>query len=254
MTAGQDDPEDYFLPLTDQRVFGAGIKRKRVPFVPASHDDATLPARPEAERTKSAGARYLDIVLPENNLGSDRSLPPSFLSIDNRPAKAGDLADHEEIASNDIQICSDCSQRLAPDLGGPKKHESSMCHQLAMPHVQPPSNLPRTSVAARYLSYYGWDPDSRPGLGALGQGIKYPIKPKDKRDTIGLRERVDADDPKWALKSPKDSRHAEHDPSPRSLNAKQVRQQALDEKKRAEKLREKFYSRVDLEEVLGPID
>lgn len=36
------------------------------------------------------------------------------------------------------------------------------------------------------LRAQGWDPDSRTGLGAKGEGIRYPIKAKEKDDKLGV--------------------------------------------------------------------
>ncbi|KZZ91288.1 G-patch domain containing protein [Ascosphaera apis ARSEF 7405] len=67
----QEDPDDYFLPLEDQRVFGAGIRRKRVKFVPAKEtsaggsilDSSLRAASAPPQEQISAGDRYLSIVL-----------------------------------------------------------------------------------------------------------------------------------------------------------------------------------------------
>ena len=32
----------------------------------------------------------------------------------------------------------------------------------------------------------GWDPDARTGLGAHGEGIRYPIKAKEKNNKLGI--------------------------------------------------------------------
>ena len=59
------DDEDYFVPLEDQRVFGAGIKRKRVPFVRAAGDlHTTAPSAPTSNTpTRSVADIYSSIVL-----------------------------------------------------------------------------------------------------------------------------------------------------------------------------------------------
>jgi G-patch domain len=90
------------------------------------------------------------------------------------------------------------------------------------------------------LSTYGWDPDSRQGLGAKGEGIRVPIKGKIKNDTSGLG--VDTGGGGKAQKQK---------PPLVRLNAKQVRQQEAEGKKRAARLRDTFYCK-DLEQYLGP--
>lgn len=59
MSVTTDD--DYYVPLVDQRVFGAGIKRKRIAFVPATTEQTSIPKA--SSTTENAGARYLSIVL-----------------------------------------------------------------------------------------------------------------------------------------------------------------------------------------------
>ena len=62
----------------------------------------------------------------------------------------------------------------------------SVTHQLCLPHSYPPSHLDRNRYGLKHLSSYGWDPDSRVGLGASGEGINAPVKVKVKNDTVGL--------------------------------------------------------------------
>jgi hypothetical protein len=96
------------------------------------------------------------------------------------------------------------------------------------------------------LTTYGWDPDSRKGLGMRQEGIRIPIKPKEKKDTTGLRE---AEDDNQAPKKRKTT--APKDDKVVKLNAKQVRVKEMEAKKKAEKLRRTFYGQ-DLEKYLGP--
>ncbi|KPI35522.1 uncharacterized protein AB675_10924 [Cyphellophora attinorum] len=197
------DDEDYFVPLEDQRVFGAGIKRKRIAFVPATDDATTTSAIPSTTSPPktTVADRYLSIVL---QVPTDRKLPasnaPSTVTQDNSPT----------------------------------------------------SHLDRTSHGMRYLTSHGWDPDARVGLGANAQGIRYPIKAKPKHDTVGLRERVDADDAAATVKVRKADQQR-----PRSrervvmVDAKEVRRREGEAKRRADKLRTLFYSNDEVERYLG---
>jgi hypothetical protein len=81
----------------------------------------------------------------------------------------------------------------------------------------------------RYLESYGWDPDSRRGLGATGEGIREPIKGKLKADTVGLGA---------VLPSPAVEKRKE---KVQKLNAKQVRKGHVEARKRGVRLREMFY-------------
>jgi hypothetical protein len=96
------------------------------------------------------------------------------------------------------------------------------------------------------LETYGWDPNSRKGLGARGEGIRIPVKAKEKKDTSGLRETVDEDNGKAKRKT-----NVEKDDKVVRLNAKQIRIKDMEDKKRAERLRKSFYGQ-DLEKYLGP--
>lgn len=147
---GYAEQESYFLPAEDQRVFGAGITRKRVPFVPASTDESNVPTKPRT----AVGDRYLSIVLKTQEQKSQEDEPTG--------------------------ICGVCGQPVK------ESHESSISHQLCLEHSHPPSHLPREHVGLKILGSHGWDPDCRLGLGATGEGIRVPIKSKIKNNTAGL--------------------------------------------------------------------
>ncbi|KIW21182.1 hypothetical protein PV08_01762 [Exophiala spinifera] len=221
-----DDGEDYHIPLQDQRVFGAGIKRKRIAFVPASSaSESSLPtfSNPQPQPVDIA-SRYLSIVLPKDS----QSLPDRSSSA---PPGLGPAR---------CKVCNNPITSL-------DQHESTLAHQLCLAHVNPPSHLDRTHLGVKYLESYGWDPDSRLGIGARNEGIRIPIKPKEKHDTEGLRERQEEDE---ATILKKRTAGKKEDKVVR-LDAKKVRLQAEEAKKRAERLRKSFYG-PDLEQYLGP--
>ncbi|OAL33557.1 hypothetical protein AYO20_07243 [Fonsecaea nubica] len=222
-----DTDEDYYIPPQDQRVFGAGIRRKKINFVPASTPDSQISTTKPSTST-NARARYLAIVLPQdtNNLeNTERDLEPDQAQ----------------------GICAVCQQPVAAIDELATSHEASIAHQVCLKHSFPPSDLDRDRVGLRYLSSYGWDPDSRRGLGAKEEGIRIPIKTKEKNDTVGLRETVDEEETNVLKKK--------HNPKKEEkivkLNAKRVRIMDDEAKKRAEKLRQLFYG-PDLEKYLGP--
>jgi hypothetical protein len=90
-----------------------------------------------------------------------------------------------------------------------------------------------------YLSTHGWDPDARRGLGAAQQGITFPVKAKAKDDKLGIGIEVPR-----GLPPPKKKE--------RLLDAKKVRKMALDEKKRAARIRQELFGDGKLEKYLGP--
>ncbi|KAK4938807.1 hypothetical protein LTR10_020814 [Elasticomyces elasticus] len=226
-----EEDEDYFLPVQDQRVFGAGIKRKRIAFVPASISESSIPTTKPQESTNIA-SRYLSIVLPKES----------------RRVEERDEKKAEQVAAKTCAVCkqplSSSNENIAAiDIHA---HESSIAHQVCVQHSYPPSHLDREHVGVRYLEAYGWDPDSRAGLGARQEGIRIPIKPKEKHDTAGLRE-IEEDD-SWGTRTK--IKVKKQDKVIR-LDAKKVRVMDMEAKKRAEKLRKSFYG-PDLEKYLGP--
>ncbi|EXJ63475.1 uncharacterized protein A1O5_11524 [Cladophialophora psammophila CBS 110553] len=227
-----EQDEDYYLPLRDQRVFGAGIRRKKIDFVPASKSDSQITPSQSSNST-SAGSRYLSIVLAQSSQIPDGGT--------RRAAGQDSRADQTQ------GICAVCHQPIPSTDKPSTSHESSIAHQVCLKHSHPPSSLDRERVGLRYLSTYGWDPDSRRGLGARQEGIRVPIKAKAKNDTVGLRETVDEDTKKLAKKKMK----VQKEDKIVKLSAKQVRIKDDEAKKRAEKLRQMFYG-PDLEKYLGP--
>ncbi|EEQ30748.1 hypothetical protein McanMca71_000569 [Microsporum canis] len=256
--ASNDD--EYSIP----QGFGAGIKRKRVPFVP-SRDTATLSTTTSAPATVSSSptpggssiaAKYLSIVLPSSSQ-SDTGSPGN--------------------TSSDTELCEVCRLPLKAipkqlnqgDEREPKAsaseppdtipHEASLAHQVCLPHSHPPSAVDRTRAGYKYLSSYGWDPDARSGLGPTGSGIQIPLKPKMKNDTVGLGVgswRDEAEDhggkrQKRKLKQLREKEEADKAKNARKLNAKQVRLQEEEKKRHGEKLRDVFYRTEDMEKYLG---
>lgn len=279
------DDEDYFVPLEDQRVFGAGIKRKRVPFVRASGDlHTTTPSAPISnEPARSVADIYSSIVLSKKHKKGTRDVnkqekdsvadlkdefsPPAIATvassentIDNQPTTE---SQKEVVAVVGTGVCEICNLPVTTkstkdaDLDEVETtsittkhtpHEASMVHQICLQHSHPPSHLDRTRHGLRYLASYGWDPDSRVGLGAEGRtGILQPIKPKAKTTTSGLGL---AKEDEEAITARKDLRKQQQEQR-QKLNAKQVRLAHLADKRKGEKLRELFYASDDIQRYLG---
>ncbi|KAL4980546.1 hypothetical protein BDW66DRAFT_156677 [Aspergillus desertorum] len=248
------EDEDYFLPLEKQRVFGAGITRKRVPFVRSSELSAltsSAPATPAATGTNIANT-YLSIVMPKAAVPSSTSAfttatAPASDSPSTTTEPAADTADGRSHSTppppTPNQTCEVCHLPLSSSgTAADRLHESSLAHQVCLTHSHPPSHLDRTRHGLRYLESYGWDPDSRSGLGAPGrEGIREPLKGKLKADTVGLGA---------VLPSPSSVDKKEKN-RVQKLNAKQVRKRHLDAKKKGEKLREIFYQDDDVLRYLG---
>ncbi|GAM35521.1 G-patch domain protein [Talaromyces pinophilus] len=279
------DDEDYFVPLEDQRVFGAGIKRKRVPFVRATDDlHTTTPSAPISNTpARSVADIYSSIVLSKKHKTDTRNADKqekeavADLKDEISPAPIATIASSETTIitqptseqQNDVvavaegSVCEICN---LPVTANPPKdtdvdefeptstttkhtpHEASMVHQICLQHSHPPSHLDRTRPGLRYLTSYGWDPDSRVGLGAEGRtGILQPIRPKAKTSTSGLGLTKEDEDAIAARKGLRKQQQEQR----QKLNAKQVRLAHLADKKKGEKLRELFYASDDIQRYLG---
>ncbi|EGC47539.1 G-patch domain-containing protein [Histoplasma capsulatum var. duboisii H88] len=239
------DDDEYFVSLEGQRVFGAGIKRKRVHFIPSSETSASAISSSPQEtssfstpNTFSIGDRYLSIVLSSSSDAGKSKLhqtTSTTTSISTKPTcEICDLP-LPPFPSPSLDSSSSSSQ-MAKYTSNP--HEATLAHQICLSHSHPPSAIDRTRTGFKYLSAQGWDPDSRLGLGPQGQGIAVPLKPRVKHDTLGL-----------GVKQPEKAKQART--RVEKLNAKQVRKMEVEGKKKGEKLREMFYASYDIEKYLG---
>lgn len=257
MMPPEEDDEDFFLPLEDQRVFGAGIRRKRVPFVRSSQHElnTTTPARPSSTPSgPNIADRYLSIVLKQPDMasasssttGSRESSPPARTTHSAPPASEAIYPPPPHPPSQAVDHCEICNLPLPTEQrstdGHP--HEATLAHQACLAHSHPPSHLDRTRAGLRYLSTYGWDPDSRLGLGAAGrEGIREPLKGRIKNDTAGLGVGLDADGDR--IPPPPPPKKVQ------KLNAKQARKGAVEARKRGDRLRKMFFQSDEVLKYLG---
>lgn len=229
--------DEYEIPLQDQRVFGAGLKRKRIHFVPST-TSSSVPTTPPSTtvNTTTAGDRYLSIVLSKCDHNSrSSSEPPSTTSTNEGKGTDG--------CSSTVQ-CEICSLPLSSAIEPSHLHEASIAHQVSLKHSHPPSHLDRSRLGLRYLQSQGWDPDSRLGLGAQGQGIQFPVKAKPKDDKMGL-----------GLTLP-DLGNGKREAMTKKvlggkLDAGKVRKLEEKDRRRRQRLQEVFYRNDDVERYLG---
>ncbi|KAK2060146.1 G-patch domain-containing protein [Colletotrichum caudatum] len=225
--------EEEEVPLHHRRPFGAGIQRRPIQFVKAS--DPTLSTTEPIKTTKSGssvGDFYLSLVLPSENKKPETAKPEAQMCA---------LCDLP-LGKNDAvgEISKEGSDSIN-DKATIRKHETSIAHQVCLTHSHPPSALDRSRMGLTYLSSHGWDPDSRKGLGAAGQGMQYPLKTKAKEDKYGL-----------GLDIPKDLKsRVEKKQKPQTLDAKKCREKADEDKKKAERLRQMFYGSEAMDRYLG---
>jgi len=221
--------DEYYVPLVDQRVFGAGIKRKRIAFVPAANHDSSISV---PAKSSNAGSKYLSIVMKTANPHT-----ATATSLD---------GNQQEVPST----CEICGQKVVGENRVRNSHATSIAHQVCLEHSHPPSHLDRSHVGLKYLQDYGWDPDARLGLGAKQEGIRIPIKAKQKHDSVGLgllnynKEDLDT------AKQKKGSWPKKNENRAVKLNAKEVRRIEEEKGRRAEKLRRSVYGE-DLSQYLG---
>lgn len=215
---------------------GAEITRRKILFVPAAVAPAqAVQLAPQTTSSQSPADRYLDIVLKTG---------PSVEDQQSTPTKA---SDHERSSTRqqlDVEgsFCEICNLPIDARGGVPStaftNHEYTIAHMVCLTHSHPPSHLDRSRQGLKYLSSYGWDPNSRQGLGATGGGIRVPIKAKVKNDTVGLGVKI---------KGNKKSKDAKAE----RVDAKQVRRKDREDRRKRERLQEMFYSNDDVEKYLG---
>lgn len=222
------EDDEYEIPFRDQRYFGAGIKRKRVRFVPSSTTESTIvPKEPSA--TGSAASRYLDIVLMGTTESSlDAAAPREQNTQLGEQAKTA-----VNVEDSADQLCEICSRPLDDTT----THNTSIAHQVCLVHSHPPSHIDRKRKGLQVLSSHGWDPDSRLGLGAAGEGRLYPVRATKNPEKAGLGLR------------PEDLVKQER-VKPVRLDAGRVRKAEAEKKREGQKLRDAFYRSEDVERYL----
>ena len=267
-----DDHDDEYdeIPLHRLRPFGAGIKRKRIEFVPqSSATESTLTASPAAKA--SLGDVYLSIVLPkkkqavavqeeadrgavitkgdvEDSHGATTDRPglpakvrivpappapaPAVLSVD---ASSGPSS-HASDPNTKSTICPTCNQSVDPN--DPTAHSTTLHHQLSLPHSHPPSALNRTSMGYTYLSSYGFDVDARLGLGASGSGRLHPVRASNRadKDKLGI----------GATKEEKTERIRRE-----GLDAGEAKKMEEGKKKKEQRMRDLVYGSDEVNKYLG---
>lgn len=226
MSGDEFDDLDDDIPLQHRKPFGSGLRRGEIKFVPASSEDPKVTQQAGGKtQGQSVSDFYLNMVLKKPDAAAPREAPES-----------------EE---RTVELCEVCqmpltaASRTNTSSGAGGHHEASIAHQVCLAHSHPPSALDRSRLGLSVLESQGWDPDSRAGLGAAGQGVQHPIKVKPKADNLGIGVVV-----------PKDFRVKEKE-KPQLLDAKKVRKMAAEDRKKADKLQRQIFGRVDLERYLG---
>lgn len=211
-----EDPNVSTKPFVEQRAFGRGLWKNPIKFVSSAPE-----VQPTTTSTngKTMAEKYLAIMFPN---GQPQPEPEAFprCGICGEPVKETD-------------------QRI---------HYLSPAHQAALPRAPIPSAIDRTRMGLKYMEKHGYDFDARQGLGTSGQGMLFPLVPKEKRDKLGLGIDKKEHTQRKALggASRADVREGR-------LDAGKVRKLAQVQKKRDDKLQRMFYGNDEVEKYLGQL-
>ncbi|PYI03031.1 hypothetical protein BO78DRAFT_400056 [Aspergillus sclerotiicarbonarius CBS 121057] len=286
---GGEDEDEYFLPLQDQRVFGAGIRRKRVPFVRSSEHElsttTTTTSRISEPVPTSSGQsiadRYLSIVLARGDSGAQsrsqspqiqlqqsqtqsqphseappppytQSQPPqTSTSITSPNTKPQPTPTPEPESEPEPEICPVCNLPIHPP------SSSSSTTPDSTPHTHP-----HEATLPHQLSLPHSHPPShldrtRPGLRYLAA---YGWDP-DNRVGLGAPGREGIREPvKGKVKEdtvglgavvPEIKDRGKVKGRVEKLNAKEVRKRQMEERRKGEKMREMFFRSDEVLKYLG---
>ncbi|KAL1896930.1 hypothetical protein Cpir12675_002578 [Ceratocystis pirilliformis] len=170
------------IPLCLKTPFSSGIRRQKVAFVKAS-----LPGDlPDNHRsTKTGDSNVSDLYL--QLVAGAGSASEKVTDYENE-LESPEPASATTASTSEVTMCDVCKITVDTSQGHNRwnEHEASVAHELSLPHSHPPSALDRSRMGLGYLKSYGWDPDSRRGLGVAEQGMQYPIKAKVKDGNLGI--------------------------------------------------------------------
>lgn len=214
-----DDEDISTAPFVQHPAYGRGLWKNPIQFVSAGADTPT-PTDTSSAKGRTMAEHYLAIMFPN---GQPQPKPDAYprCSICGEPVKAAD-------------------QRI---------HYLSPAHQAALPLAPIPSAIDRSRMGLKYMERHGFDVDARVGLGANGQGMLFPLVPKEKRDKLGLGIDKKDHEKKVSLGGASAA-----DIKAGKLDSGKIRKLAQVEKRRHEKLQRMFYGNEEVEKFLGQLD
>lgn len=212
-----DDADISTLPFASHAAYGRGLWKNPIQFVSAVPE---APSTATPSHGNTLAEKYLAIMFPN---GQPPPRPEAY------PA------------------CGICGEPVKEQ--DPRMHYLSPAHQAALPRTHIPSAIDRTRMGLKYMSKHGYDVDARLGLGASGQGMLFPLVPKEKRDKLGLGIDKKEHEKKRALGGASVA-----DVKEGRLDAGKVRKMAKVEKKKHDKLQRMFYGNDEVEKYLGQLE
>lgn len=258
--------ESESTPLQYQRFFGgAGLKRKRVEFVPAtSPSEALQKDRPR----RPLGDVYLSIVRPSTQVPPTLQHDETDGGYENikilkgsniQPGSSQEIfTSQTSDMDSSSQLCPICHLLLPEPSSGCDAssipHELTLPHEIALAHSHPPSALDRRSKGLSYLSSYGWDPDARFGLGATGEGRLDFVKDSRRQtgDVRGIGVDARDDDAIGTVKAGQEAEKRRRERVRENENEKEsAKSRELRKKKEMERLKALIYGRDDVNKMLG---
>jgi hypothetical protein len=213
-----NDTDISTLPFTSHPAYGRGLWKRPVAFVPAASSTPPAPSKPIDGQ--SIAQKYLAIMFPN---GQPIPEPDAY------------------------PLCGICGEPVKE--ANHRIHFLSAAHQAALPRAPVPSAIDRTRMGLKYMQNYGWDVDARVGLGANGEGMLFPLVPKEKRDKLGLGVDKKAEERRKGLISGR----AVPKPGEIRLDAGKIQKLAKVEKRKHHKLQRMFYGNDEVEKYLGEL-
>jgi hypothetical protein len=213
-----DDADISTVPFVQQHAYGRGLWKNPITFVSAA--PAVAPPGTSTANGTTMAEKYLAIIFPN---GQPQPNPEAY------------------------PLCGICGDPVKET--DQRTHYLSPAHQAALPRAPIPSAIDRTRMGLKYMEKHGYDVDARLGLGASGQGMLFPLVPKEKRDKLGL-----GIDKKEHTKRRNLGGASAYEVKHGKLDAGKVRKLAQVEKKKHARLQRMFYGNDEVEKYLGQLD
>jgi hypothetical protein len=214
-----DDADISTAPFTSHPAYGRGLWKNPIAFVAAAPELPPAPSKPVDGQ--SIAQKYFAIMFPN---GQPQTEPEAY------------------------PLCGICGEPVKET--DHRIHFLSPAHQAALPRTPVPSAIDRTRMGLKYMQNYGFDIDARVGLGARGEGMLFPLVPKEKRDKLGLGIDKKAEERRKGLAKGRGVAQA----GEIRLDAGKIQKLAKVEKRKHARLQRMFYGNDEVEKYLGELE